>query len=461
MKLKTKITAITSAFILLSLAFSNILILIFTRNAMIKDAITGAGYEAANIVGGFQTYCANTEYADRQAVQFYLKNLKNDYVICLYTEDDKTEEYFNKTIYTPQDIKAAEVRNNIDPMKAYVYNFELDSKRHIYAFGSTQVQDMSVYYIADLNAVYSKIMWLTLASVLSSVLIFTVSLILLYHVIKRSFVPLSRLSQKANSIANGNYSARIEITSKDEIAVLSEDFNKMAAAVEEHNNRMEAEAEKRLLFMGNLTHELKTPLTAIQGYSETLLSAKLSEEDEITALSYINSECKRLNRLSKKMMNILEMENGEELNCQEIAVSKLFAAVCSACASSAQKKNITIKTEPSDMILHTDLDLMTDVLVNLCDNAIKASDENGKVRLYVKDGKIVTEDFGCGIPQEETEKIMQPFYRVDKSRSRRNGGSGLGLYLTSLIIRKLGMELGVESEVGKGTRMIIYNSFMS
>lgn len=461
MKLKTKITAITAAFIFLSLALSNILILFLAKDAMIGDAVTNAGYEAANLVGGFQTYCNDIGHADRQAVQYYLKELNNDYVVCVFANGDRVEEYFNKTIYSPQEIRAAESAHARNGDHGYLHTFSVDPKNHIIAFAGKELQGMTVYYLVDLRDAYEKVLWLTAASVLSSVVIFAVSLVLLYQSLRHSLAPLAYLSGKANSIAGGNYSARIDITSKDEIAALSGDFNKMAAAVEAHNNQMEAEAQKRLLFMGNLTHELKTPLTAIQGYSETLLTAKLSEEDKITALSYINSECKRLSRLSKKMMHILELENGEAVQLCPVALNTVFSAVRNACSASAAKKHVVLSVTPTDMVLDTDLDLMTDVLVNLCDNAIKASDENGIVRLYVQDGCIVTEDCGCGIPPAEIEKIMQPFYRVDPSRSRKNGGSGLGLYLTSLIIRTLGMELRVESKVGAGTKITIYNSFNS
>ena len=98
---------------------------------------------------------------------------------------------------------------------------------------------------------------------------------------------------------------------------------------------------------------------------------------------------------------------------------------------------------------------MTDVLVNLIDNAIKASSAHSEILLYSSERGITVEDHGCGIPEDEKEKILEPFYMIDKSRSRKSGGAGLGLALTALILKHHHMTLEIESEVGKGTKMTI------
>ena len=458
MKLKTKVISITTVIIFLALVLSNILIQIMTKNVLIKEAINKEKYTVASIFNDFRNNCGTNDYTNKQAIQYYLKGQRNDYIVCFSTEPNQTDEYYNRTIYSIEDITSAELKSNKSSEK-YINYFVLDKKRNIYAFSCDNLAGIKLYYLSDFNDVYGRLNFLKIAAIITSLIILVISVTVLLCILKLSFKPLSLLSKKANLIATGNYRERIEIKSKDEIGNLSDDFNKMATAIEIHNNMIETEAEKRLLFMANLTHELKTPLTAIQGYSETMLASRMSEEDQTTALLYIFNECKRLNRLSKKMLYILELEKNEAINLHDVSISNLFHSVYDSCIFSAQQKSVTIKIIPTDLVLHTDTDLMTDVLINLCDNAIKALDENGEVRLYTVGSKITIEDFGSGIPEDEINKLTEPFYRVDKSRSRQNGGSGLGLYLTSLIIDKLDMKLEIQSKVGKGTKMTIYNSF--
>ena len=102
-----------------------------------------------------------------------------------------------------------------------------------------------------------------------------------------------------------------------------------------------------------------------------------------------------------------------------------------------------------------DRDLLTDALVNLVDNALKASPAGGVVRLYTREGAMVVEDQGEGIPEEELDRLTEPFYMVDKSRSRKSGGAGLGLALTAVILRRHGMSLRFETQTGAGTKAII------
>ena len=207
--------------------------------------------------------------------------------------------------------------------------------------------------------------------------------------------------------------------------------------------------------MGNLTHELRTPMTAISGYSELLLTAKLSEEDREEALMYINSECKRLEKLSTKMVKLLSVDNEADISLSKVSAKDLFDITGKAMASKLKEADIELEACQNGESFMVDFDLMTEVLINLTDNAIKASPKGSKIILRAADNRIEVEDFGKGIPAEEREKILEPFYMVDKSRSRKSGGAGLGLALVTTILKKHSCVLDIESEVGKGTRMIL------
>jgi signal transduction histidine kinase len=233
----------------------------------------------------------------------------------------------------------------------------------------------------------------------------------------------------------------------------------MAEAVEQRSEKLYEEQRKKTLFMGNLTHELKTPMTAIMGYAETLLTTKLTREDEEEALAYIYSECGRLERLSHKMMQLLELENTNEngeIVKTNTPVREIFDASAESCSRLISEKNIQLHIEENGERFLMDVDLMTDVMVNLIDNAIKASKTGGSIYLISgtdENGHTFIEvmDEGVGIPDEEKSKITEPFYMVDKSRSRKSGGAGLGLALVKLILEKHGLSLEIRDGEKCGT----------
>lgn len=219
---------------------------------------------------------------------------------------------------------------------------------------------------------------------------------------------------------------------------------------------MEETERKKTLFMGNLTHELKTPMTAISGYAKTLLTVRLSEEDREEALSYIYEESCRLERLSRKMMNLLLLEEQGEIHLEKVPARVLFQHARDACSNSLEEDGIILECHEDGEVFMVDADLFTEVLINLIDNGRKASGRGDRVILSASQGVIEVRDFGKGIPEGEREKILEPFYMIDKSRSRKSGGAGLGLAITALILERHHCRIEVESKVGQGTRMILH-----
>lgn len=266
---------------------------------------------------------------------------------------------------------------------------------------------------------------------------------------------MQKLSESAKKIAGGNYSERVSVSNKDEIGELGEQFNVMADAVEERIAKLLEEERKKNVFMGNLTHELRTPLTAIYGYAQTMRAVKLTKEEEEMALKYVEKESLRLSRLSDKMLQLMGLKEGGSIEKRQIKIKSIFKDSVNACSSYIQSKNIIIEMSVGDEYLIGDKDLMTEAIINLLSNAIRASAENGKVKLYVVDKEIVIEDEGAGMEKEEVDKISEPFYRIDKSRSRKEGGAGLGLSLVREILLKHNMEFKIDSKLGVGTRIII------
>ncbi len=456
MKIRTRIIWISCAAVLAASLFGDAVIWIlagrsFRDEAFIK-AYQNSYVYAENLI---QMMNENQAADDEIFLNYYLKTQWDDYNILIRNtnqgEEAQSVEIYNHTVISAEQLKEVENRAYQD----WDYSYLDWEGKHYIVFQKLVESDLVFYRIEDISYVWDKMEWLTICMLLIMLAVTAVTVFALSGILKRILLPLQELNETTKHMAEGSYDRRFHVLRQDEIGQLGESFNKMAEAVEVRTHSLEESEKKKTLFMGNLTHELKTPMTAITGYAQTLLAAKLSEEQQQEALMYIYEECTRLERLSKKMMKLLELEMDDGLAFAEIPVESVFAAAERSCGVILREKQISLKVVQHGEIFPMDADLMTDVLVNLIDNAAKASRPGGEIILKAYENFIEVQDFGCGIPEEEQGKILEPFYMIDKSRSRKNGGSGLGLALTAMIVRRHGALLEIKSEPGKGTRMIL------
>ena len=464
MKLQARIIWISCMSVLIATLMSDAVLWTLNRRLMYREALESEYrnvYEESKELHD-KWIITNKNYPElkKERIIYLLKQTANDYIICFWREEDLNattstyEELYNHTVLTMSELKKMKYTSRYS-MRYTLYKY--DNKEY-YIF---EIEDGEVvlYYLKDISYVRERTKLLALGMLGITVLVLLIASIFLFLFMRKAFSPLKELSSSAKSIADGNYEKRIEVRRQDEIGELADNFNHMAEAVEQRTHSLEESELKKTLFMGNLTHELKTPMTAISGYAETLLMTKLEPEEEEEALRYIYSECGRLERLSKKMMKLLELEQDTMIVRKEYFIKELFVATAEACSALLRQREITLRMEEHGEQMSMDMDLMTDVLVNFVDNAIKASSPGSEIVLYagMENDKpyIVVEDHGCGIPKEEQEKIMEPFYMVDKSRSRKNGGAGLGLALAKLILEKHEMHVIIESKLNKGTRVYI------
>lgn len=452
MKLRTKIICIASAVIFLALLAGNLIIYAVCSNAVLREAVNAAYVETSEVKNSFDHFSSqlNGNIGIMEA-GYHFKTNRDDYTVCA----NNGEEYYNNTVLSLDEISGGEYKN----VGELAYREGIVAGRNILVFRSVSSHGMELYHIVDISGVYDELNMLAMVMLGVSLVIIVVSVGVLAVVVKRTLKPLDELSEGAKGIAQGSYDKRVAVRTHDEIGALAKDFNIMAQAVETHTKEIEESEERKTLFMGNLTHELKTPLTAISGYAQTMKVAELSADDKDEALTFIYEEAKRLDRLSKKMMRVLCLDREAQITMQDIPVRELFETVVKTCETTANDQNVSICIGERDGIVHGDRDLMCDVLINLIDNAIKASSDGSSVKLYTENDAIIVQDFGCGIPESEITKITEPFYMVDKSRSRKNGGAGLGLALVKLILRHHGMEMRFYSEVGRGTKVCVYKSF--
>ncbi len=270
--------------------------------------------------------------------------------------------------------------------------------------------------------------------------------------------PIHKLIYAVKKIRSGDYTERVEYKEKDEVGILAADFNGMAEQLEEKIKLLKETAKKQEELAGSLAHEIRTPLTAMIGYADLIKRSKLEEQDFLYAVDYIISEGKRLEALSNKMMQLL-IEKNATPNYTVSTVQNLLEDALEAMKPVFDKKKIAVKKSSINFSIRADMELMKNVLLNILDNGGKAAGVNGEITIEsgCKSGNvwISITDNGMGMPKEEISKIQEAFYRVDKSRSRADGGAGLGLAICSNIMNIHKGEILFESEVGKGTTVTL------
>lgn len=268
--------------------------------------------------------------------------------------------------------------------------------------------------------------------------------------------PLRKLTKASKEIAAGNLAYRSDIKSDDEIGELSEAFDSMAAELENTILLLKEAAEQKEMFMGAFTHELKTPMTSIIGYSDLLRTQKLSDKDKADALDYIFSEAKRLENMSLKMLDLFVVDK-RELVLKEVSPANLTKHVAQHLQKIYENNNIIIEVNAQKGKCMLEPDLFQTLLINLLDNGRKAMEQGGLIVVTLSitsQGCILSvSDNGKGIPEDALKHLTEAFYRVDKARARSRGSAGIGLALCEKIVQLHHGTLVFESSEGVGTKV--------
>ena len=323
-------------------------------------------------------------------------------------------------------------------------------------FGATPVYLESIYDISSVliarqyqQAIYRQLFLavIALGAALSWLLSFWMT------------TPLRRLSRVTRTIASGDLSCRTAPGGKDEIGVLASDFNNMADRLEHNINEMKDAMKRQEEFMGGFAHELKTPMTSIIGYADLLRGHTLSDDDKRDAANYIFMEGRRLEVLALKLLDLIVLKK-RDFTFLPISILSIVEDAAQLLKPILNKRDVSLRYECDDSTCLIEPDLFMSLLLNLIDNArkaIEAGDGEIVVRSRASEGmcEISVSDNGRGIAEDELSKIKDAFYRVDKSRSRVQGGVGLGLRLCDEIAALHGGEIMFASEPGKGTTVTI------
>lgn len=267
--------------------------------------------------------------------------------------------------------------------------------------------------------------------------------------------PLAKLDESARRVASGNYSERLEVSGGDELAGLAQDMNDMAQAVQDRVEQLERVADERKIFIANLAHEMKTPLTSILGFADLLYLPKdVPEETRVEYARVISEEARRLRALSGKLLELTTLGSSGIL-LHPASLRTVADEVEVSLHPVMLQSSLELRCNCPDVWIDMDRELFKSLLYNLLDNARKASPKGALLELTAQaDGgraTVLVRDHGGGIPPEEIDRICQPFYMVDKSRSRKAGGAGLGLALCREIVAVHRGRMEIQSVLGQGT----------
>ena len=335
-----------------------------------------------------------------------------------------------------------------------------DASKYIYVSSCNNVADKKLNIVNkhDITDVYNLMhqqesyfnLLLIIVLAVCSIAMFIIS-----HLLTR---PLETLNRVSASFGAGDYSARVNITTHDEVGELADTYNAMAQAVSDHVNELNDMIVRQDQFVADFTHEIKTPMTSIIGYADTLRSKEMSRENQIMAASYIFNEGKRLEAMSMKLFDFIYTKQ-HNIAAKPFMTGKLMSDVESSVTPSLAAKNISLKMQIENCLIDGDIDLLKSSFINIIDNARKASQENSKIIFSgIRDGNNFTirvQDFGTGINEEHLSRICDEFYMIDKSRSRSEGGAGLGLSLAALVFKCHNADFHIDSTLGEGTTMQI------
>lgn len=284
-------------------------------------------------------------------------------------------------------------------------------------------------------------------AIVISVLGLTIIFVLTQGIVKR----IKILNQATGKIAKGKFDERIEFSQHDEITQFAAGFNQMA-------EELAASDKSKKDFVSNAAHELRSPMTSINGFVEGMLDGTIPQSEYPTYLRIVSSEVKRLTKLVKSMLDLSRIESGrDKLVLQNVDINELLRRVVLRFGQKIETKGIIpeINLSAEKLIVAADADKIEQVMQNLLDNAVKFTGAGKKIYLYsYKKGNkvyIVLKDEGAGISEEDIKFIWDRFYTVDKAHTGHKSGTGLGLSIVKSILEQHGQTITVKSKQGMGT----------
>lgn len=264
--------------------------------------------------------------------------------------------------------------------------------------------------------------------------------------------PIRALTKATKKLAEGDYDIKLDITRKDEIGNLAANFAQMTESLKQLD-------EMRQEFVSNVSHEIQSPLTSIQGFSQAIRSGGVTAEQQDVYLAIIEEESRRLSSLSKQLLTLASLDKETSLyEPSRYRLDEQIRHVLLMLEQKWQEKDLKIDLDLPETMIYADKHLLNQVWVNLIANSIKFTPPSGSIRIAIDANQeiaVTIEDTGIGISEEELQHIFERFYKGDKARNRTSTGSGLGLAIVKKIVSVAGGSLQVKSAAGEGTAITV------
>ncbi|MCL1835869.1 MAG: cell wall metabolism sensor histidine kinase WalK [Oscillospiraceae bacterium] len=321
-----------------------------------------------------------------------------------------------------------------------------------------------VLYIIDNKQTVQDLNAQIFSLIIESVLIgFAISIAVILIISRTLLSPIQGMTRAAAEMADGDFSRKINVESKDEIGILAETFNDMASQIETMLEELKRAEILRREFVANVSHELRTPLTSIRTYAETISENRdIPQQTEEEFLRVIINESDRMTKIVQDLLELSRFDSGQStLTIEDFSIEKSLRDVYAAIALEAKKRGheFNLELEWKIPVISGDRARIEQVLMNIITNALKYTPDGGRIDIYgATEGDMVyvrIEDTGIGIPTGDIERVFDRFYRVDKARTRESGGTGLGLSIAKEIVTRHGGDIKIKSSQDKGTAVTV------
>lgn len=423
-------------------------------NNIMHELTVYSSYDLSTVANNYLKNGINVDiYINGQRSYTNLKSEDSQIAEGLLTTEDKIKEEVLSTDTEKIKSEANYINTNITENNAYVEymdSYIIDDK----LFMKLKRQNYILITLSSIseanNMKQEQTNFFIELSVISS---FIIALLLSITV---SFLTrkIKKLDKAVSKVKQGNYNIKLTKLGNDEIGNFGNSFNEMTIAIQENVNKIQEVSENRKQFIGNLTHEIRTPLTSIIGYSSLITNDKVTDSNIIKEYSSkIYEEGKYIQQMSERLMEMLLVENGTPQK-ELINISKEMKIIVEELENLFNNTIFNIQIE-ENVYKEVDKVLLKSLIYNLVKNAINAYDAKPTVDIILSENEIIIIDYGKGIPEDKIEKIKEPFYTLNKDRNREISGMGLGLTLCFKIANIHNWKLNIKSEVEKGTKITI------
>ncbi|MGG7199148.1 ATP-binding protein [Clostridium butyricum] len=324
-------------------------------------------------------------------------------------------------------------------------------------------------YMKDYTELFQNGMNMILNIKLLMLGVFLILFIFSFTLSTKIVIPIIKLNRVTNEISNGNFDFDLSVKSNDEIGELAQNFEMMKIKVKNQIDTIKKDRDDlikseshRKVFYDNVTHEIKTPLTIIDGYAQMILDEEGQEENIVTkAASKIKNESNKLVNMIIDILNLSKLESKSSNDLKEkIDVKMMIENICNQIGIKAKKYEISIEKQLEDnLYVYANCNDISSIIVNILDNSIKYSNVRSLIKINVFKDKDMCcmnfEDEGKGIESESLKNIFEPFYRGENTLEDRKKGNGLGLSIVKSIVDKYNGEIKIDSRINEGTRVCV------